>query len=175
MKPLKFPHKQSGQSIRQSGFTLVELLVVIFIIGTLAGLLLTNFVGVRGRATDTKKKNDLRQLKSALRLYYNDYNIYPGGDGTLLGCGLNNPPDGTCTPGDDFSGGPQSTVFMKELPADFEYYSDNDEQFLLITTLENLSDEDLAQSHTRCDPDTKTFYTDGAGPIADNEYVVCED
>jgi general secretion pathway protein G len=168
---MKLMHKQS-----QSGFTLVELLVVIFIIGTLAGLLLTNFVGVRGRATDTKKKNDLRQLKSALRLYYNDYNVYPeGNNGTLLGCGANTPPNGTCTEGDDFSGGSNDTMYMKELPTDFQYFSDGDEEFLLITILENASDEDIEQSHTRCDPDTKTFYMDSAGPIADNEYVVCED
>jgi prepilin-type N-terminal cleavage/methylation domain-containing protein len=167
---------QSKFSTTQSGFTLVELLVVIFIIGTLAGLLLTNFVGVRGRATDAKIKNDLRQLKSALRLYYNDYNVYPDANaGAMLGCGGNTPPDGTCVAGDAFSGGSGGTVYMKELPTGFEYYSDGDEAFLLVAVLENASDVDIEQSHTRCDPDGKAFFTETAGSIADNEYVVCED
>lgn len=164
------PSHETSQS--QAGFTLVELLVVIFIIGTLAALLLTNFVGVRGRATDAKKKSDLQQLKTALRLYYNDHNVYPAGDGTLYGCGSNTPPDGSCTPAEAFSGGSNDTVYMKELPLEFEYYSDGDEQFLLIAELESLSDADIAQSHTRCNPDGKAFY---GSSIADNQYVVCED
>lgn len=59
------------------GFTLIELLVVISIIGILAALLIANMVGVRERARDAATKNNLKQLQSALRLYYNDYQTYP--------------------------------------------------------------------------------------------------
>ena len=57
------------------GFTLIELLIVITIIGTLAGLLFTNFSGARERARDSKRKSDVTQMKNALRLYYNDYQV----------------------------------------------------------------------------------------------------
>ncbi len=60
-----------------NGFTLIEVLVVISIIGILAAFILPNLTGVRGRASDTQAKNNLNQLKSALRLYYNDAQTYP--------------------------------------------------------------------------------------------------
>lgn len=167
--PGLFSHNEAVS--KNSGFTLVELLVVIFIIGVLAGLLLTNFVGMRGRATDARTKNDLRQLKTALRLYYNDYNGYPSGDGTILGCGAAG--DTECTVAGTFSAGSDSTVYMKQLPAAFFYYSAGGDDFILIGELENVSDEDISASQTRCDPNSRGYYTDG--PIDTNEYVVCED
>lgn len=66
-------------SKKLSGFTLIELLVVISIIGILAALILANMVGIRERAADTKTKNDMNQLKTALRIVYNDTQSYPGG------------------------------------------------------------------------------------------------
>jgi general secretion pathway protein G len=150
----------------QSGFTLIELLVVISIIGVLTSLLAANFVGIRGRAADAGKKSDLRQLKSALRLYYNDFQNYPAGDGSLEGCG-----DGTAACGTDFSANGNS--YMAELPETFEYYSDGDEGFLLVVPLDNDSDTDIADSHTKCDPDGRSYFT--GAPIADDEFVICED
>ena len=138
------------------GFTLIELLVVISIIGILAGLLLLNFVGVRGRASDTKMKNDLRQLKSALRLYYNDNQSYPATASMP-------------TSGSFDDGG--TTIYMKELPADFTYYSDGDETFLLQVTLANTGDEDIATSQSRCSAEI-TSYSVTPGTT---DYFVCQD
>jgi type II secretory pathway pseudopilin PulG len=42
-------------------------------------MLLANMVGIRERAADTRAKNNLNQLKNALRLYYNDNQRYPNG------------------------------------------------------------------------------------------------
>jgi len=64
----------------KKGFTLVELLVVISIIGTLVAILLPNFMGARERAKDSQKIQDAYAIKNALRMYYNDNNqSYPGG------------------------------------------------------------------------------------------------
>src|SRR3989304_4722403 len=72
----------------KKGFSLIELLVVITIIAALVAVALPNFLGARQRARDAKKKAELRELKSALRLYYNDFNSYPGGTGYYIkGCG----------------------------------------------------------------------------------------
>ncbi|MBI2195693.1 MAG: type II secretion system protein [Candidatus Levybacteria bacterium] len=62
---------------REKGFTLVELLIVIAIIGVLTTLLMANFIGVRQRARDAQRKSDLRQIQSALELYRSDQGSYP--------------------------------------------------------------------------------------------------
>ena len=154
---MKFPSKssQKGPALSQSnGFTLIELLVVISIIAVLVGFLLTNMVGIRGRAADTRKKSDLRQLKAALRLYYNDNQHYPDPSDV--------PASGTFAD--------NGNVYMKELPQDFTYQSNADETFLLVTPLENASDEDAAKSQARCASEITEY-----GAVQATDYVVCQD
>lgn len=62
-----------------SGFTIVELLVVIVVIGILAGLVLNSFSGAQGRARDAKRKTDIRTLTTALEIYYAENGQYPSG------------------------------------------------------------------------------------------------
>jgi type II secretion system protein G len=61
----------------QKGFTLLELLIVIVIIGILAVLIIPNLVSGPQRARDSQRKSDLRNIKTALETYYNDNNQYP--------------------------------------------------------------------------------------------------
>jgi general secretion pathway protein G len=56
----------------KKGFTLVELLVVIAIIGILSTIAFISLNRARAKARDSKRVSDVRQVMSALELYYND-------------------------------------------------------------------------------------------------------
>lgn len=61
----------------QAGFTIIELLIVIAIIGILATLVLTNFQGAQAKGRDTVRKNDINSLYQKLEEYYNENGGYP--------------------------------------------------------------------------------------------------
>ena len=61
----------------QKGFTLIELLVVVVIIGVLSAWAIYALSNARVKSRDAKRVADMRQLVSALDLYYNDSGIYP--------------------------------------------------------------------------------------------------
>ena len=71
---LKVHEQNSG---RQRGFTIVELLIVIVVIGILAALVLNAFSGVQAKARDTERDTDMRALASQLEAYYTSYGEYP--------------------------------------------------------------------------------------------------
>jgi len=66
----------------QSGFTLIELLVVISIIGLLASVVLVAVNAARAKGRDARRVADIRQLATALSLYYAANNDYPINDPT---------------------------------------------------------------------------------------------
>jgi len=66
----------------QKGFTLIELLVVIAIIGILAAVVLVSLNSARQKSRDAKRLADIRQIQTALELFYNDNGGYPDDGGT---------------------------------------------------------------------------------------------
>lgn len=65
------------QLTNKKGFTLIELLVVIAIIGILSTLAIVALGNARARSRDAKRVSDIRQISSALELYFNDNGMYP--------------------------------------------------------------------------------------------------
>ncbi len=61
----------------KKAFTLIELLVVISIIGLLSTFATIALSSARKKARDTKRKNDLEQIRTAMELYFDDHNEYP--------------------------------------------------------------------------------------------------
>ncbi|OGH95186.1 MAG: hypothetical protein A2538_03375 [Candidatus Magasanikbacteria bacterium RIFOXYD2_FULL_41_14] len=71
--------------MNKKGFTLIELLIVVAIIGLLSTLAVVALGSARVKARDSKRLADLKQLQTALELFYTDNNEYPTGSGVLLG------------------------------------------------------------------------------------------
>jgi prepilin-type N-terminal cleavage/methylation domain-containing protein len=110
------------------GFTLIELMVVISIIGMLAALTLVVISNARIKSRDTKRVADIRQVISGLELYFNDcgsypiyataikfdstYNLYHGTSAT---CGTN-AGDSTVNGGLGTTSGTRGTVYVQQMP-----------------------------------------------------------
>lgn len=82
------------------GFTLIELLVVIAIIGLLSTLSVLALNSARARSRDAKRISDIKQIQTALEMYYNEAGYYPA--------------DGAVDAGDTISTG--TNVYMKVVP-----------------------------------------------------------
>lgn len=61
----------------QKGFTIIELLVVIVIIGILVALALPNLFAAQARGRDTDRKNELKNAQQKLETYFQDNGEYP--------------------------------------------------------------------------------------------------
>jgi len=62
---------------KQQGFTIVELLIVIVVIGILATLVITTFTGIQQKARDTKRQTDINALRSQIEAYFAQNGKYP--------------------------------------------------------------------------------------------------
>lgn len=150
-----------------AGFTLMELLVVIVILGVLITLGGASFRGSQVKGRDGRRKTDLRNISLALEQYYTDRGQYPAdnGSGKIVACGSS----GTtvCEWGTPFID-QNSEVYMLELPIDpiatQTYYYDAGSQnksFQLYAYLENTQDGDIitpTNANARCKGPTACNY-----------------
>ena len=73
-----FANRHRCQRIRrQRGFTLIEIMVVVIILGILAAIVAPNVIGRVGQAQVTKAKQDIRGIENAMKFYRLDNFSYP--------------------------------------------------------------------------------------------------
>ena len=141
------------------GFTLVELLVVMAIIGILAVVSLANFRTSQIKARDAQRKSDLHQIANALEAYMTDHAGYPlasaAGGGKIKACGCKSAATADACDWDNDLGSREfcdenSTVYMTKVPGDpvaspnYCYWSDTN-SFKLYAKLENSKDPECLE------------------------------
>lgn len=138
------------------GFTLIELMIVMIILGILATIGFTSFQNSQKKGRDTRRKNDLRQISLALETYYNDYGKYPSGlNGNIKGCG--DPSSAVvCNWGTIFKYslpvGTNYPTYMIKLPKDpksnwyYYYKSSGSSTYQLYASFENADDPDFVSA-----------------------------
>lgn len=119
------------RKLNSKGFTIIELLVVIVIIGILVALALPQLFAAQERGRDTERKNDLKNIKTQLETYFNDNGRYPEGTLTDIRDELN------------------LTEADIEAPRDnnppYEYITtEGGNTYVLLATLENADDSAIA-------------------------------
>lgn len=144
------------------GFTLMELMIVIVIMGILVAVGLTSYKSTQTKSRDIRRKNDLAQIAKALHLFLLDYGVYAlDTSSKIYGCGSASPPTALCEWGSPFqstdgSGNPK-TNYMIKLPADpagsrWYYYNrftalgspaGSNNAFQVYGRLENTMDSDV--------------------------------
>ncbi len=123
------------------GFTLIELMVVMVILSILTVIVSGTFASSSRRGRDSRRKNDIRSITSALEAYYNDYGFYPIGVGGIM---TDYKTGAQYTWGGQFKDS-NNTLYMVLIPKDpsiYKYYyvSPDGKTFKLYAKLENLQD-----------------------------------
>lgn len=127
------------------GFTLIEVLVVVAILGILSTVAIGSFQSSQMRSRDAKRKSDLKQIANALEVFYSDKGRYPASNnGQIVACPYS---VGACSWGSgEFKDSATNVIYFKTLPADpsgFSYYyvaSSTGSSFQLYAHLENIKD-----------------------------------
>ena len=155
------------QKLNNKGFTLTELLVVIFIISVLAAILIINLTKVRMKARDNRRKVDIADIANAVELYYSQNHSLPANvNNEFIDVNLLNKLKEQYLPKPPFdplvSSGSGSTGYM--------YYQNSSGHYCVFTYLENIGQSDnvnigdaLCTSQAwpnNCNGETCNYYID---------------
>ncbi|OGK18335.1 hypothetical protein A3G67_03520 [Candidatus Roizmanbacteria bacterium RIFCSPLOWO2_12_FULL_40_12] len=121
---------------KRAGFTLLELMIVIIILGVLTTLISGNFLNSLKKGRDARRKEELQSIQKALELYYEDKRAYPLTAQVVFGSSL-------CETAACVSG---EKIYMLPIPQDtnpacnYYYTSTDGTQYQLYSSLENTND-----------------------------------
>src|SRR5580698_9295036 len=62
---------------KDQGFTIVELLIVIVVIGILALLVITTYSGIQAKARNAKRQTDIQDLQTQIEAFFSQSGYYP--------------------------------------------------------------------------------------------------
>ncbi|MEL7568047.1 MAG: prepilin-type N-terminal cleavage/methylation domain-containing protein [Dehalobacterium sp.] len=68
----------------ERGFTLIELMMVLMILGILVSIAIPRFTGKISEAEDVKTQADIKIIQNAVDLYFLDYGAYPSATAQLV-------------------------------------------------------------------------------------------
>ena len=128
------------------GFTLIEILIVVAIIGILSSVALVGLNVTRRKGNDARRIADLRQIQHAVELYYQKCNYYPGDAQSGPDC---DPRGGSLTPSWDAltSAVVGSDIGINQLPADVAgkeyFYGSDGSGYVLGAFLEDQNNPNL--------------------------------
>jgi type II secretion system protein G len=126
---------------KNKGFTLVELLVVISIMGILTVMVASTFTGAQQKSRDAARKANIKAIADALNMYYGDFGVYPDSGNFNIDIRDNH----------DFT--ENGVIYMKKMPNETStlvkgfYYEtgSHNKSFKLFASLENIKDGDCRQ------------------------------
>ena len=148
----------------RKGFTLIEILIVVAIIGLLASTVLVGLAPAQRRGRDARRLADLKEVQNALELYYGSCGHYPGG----TGCGSATQGKLDWTQLTSVLTG--SNIGVNSVPNDpsagksYQYVTNAaGTSYLLAATLEDTSNPSLKAEATLTVPSDLTGYTGTCG------------
>src|SRR5271170_8150187 len=103
--------REQRRRSNQDGFTLIEIMVVILILGLLATIVVQSLRGATDKAKRVKAQSDIAEIKTGLDRYYLDAGSYPTSDQGLQA--LVTPPESGKVSNNYESGG-----YLQSLPKD---------------------------------------------------------
>ena len=136
-------------TIVRKGFTLIELLVVIAIIALLSTLAVVALNNARQKSRDAKRVADVKQVQTALELYFADQNAYPT---AATAVDLGGASSSCLSSGGGLSGSCSGTTYMGQVPSaptgTYSYSSATGTDYSIVFSLEGQTGSLASGAHT---------------------------